>query len=334
MNTSLICATVVAAATTVLSACSAQQDHTAKPAKTAQPVAQARPATPATPATPAAPAVAAAPATPAAPAQQAAPALAFPAPSPAATVTQRVGLTDVEIKYSRPSAKGREIFGSLVPYGELWRTGANAATKITFSTDVKLNGQKVPAGSYSLFTIPDAKEWTVILNTVADQSGTSTYDQSKDLLRVKAATVALAAPVETFSIGVDDLKGDTAALTLAWAKTAVPLRIETDVVGQLVPKIQAAMAGEGKKPYYQAAMFYYDNNLDLKQASLWMAEAVKEQPDTVWMVHRQGLILAKAGDKAGALAAAKRSLELAEKAGGSMGAEYKRLNEQLIATLQ
>ena len=114
----------------------------------------------------------------------------------------------------------------------------------------------------------------------------------------------------------------------------MPVTIETDVVGRLVPQIEAAMAGEGKKPYFQAAMFYYEHDLDLKQASAWMDAAIKEQPDAVWMIYRKGLILAKAGDKAGALAAAKQSLALAEKAGGAIGEEYKRLNEQLIASLQ
>ncbi|HZM01181.1 MAG TPA: DUF2911 domain-containing protein [Planctomycetota bacterium] len=266
--------------------------------------------------------------------QQEPAALTFPQPSPAATITQRVGLTDIEIKYCRPSAKGRAIFGGLVPYGELWRTGANAATTISFSTDVKLEGQPVPAGAYSLFTIPDAKEWTVILNTVVEQSGTYEYDQSKDLLRVKVKPVALPAPVETFRIAIDELKGGAATLSLAWEQTAVPLKLDTDLVALLVPRIQAAMAGEGKKPYFQAAMFYYENGLDLKLATQWIEAAVQEQPDAVWMVYRKGLILAKAGDKPGALAAANRSLELAKQAGGSLGAEYTRLNEQLIASLK
>jgi len=261
-------------------------------------------------------------------------ALAFPAPSPAATINQRVGLTDIEIKYSRPSAKGRVIFGGLVPWGELWRTGANAATTIRFSTDVKLAGQPVPAGTYALFTIPDAKEWTVVLNTVAEQSGTYEYDQSKDLLRVKVKPVALPAPVETFRIAVDELRGGSALLTLAWEKTAVPVPIDTDLVALLVPQIQAAMTGEGKKPYFQAAMFYYENDLDLKLATEWIDAALKEQPDAVWMVYRKGLILAKAGDKPGALAAANRSLELAKKAGGALGEEYTRLSEELVAKLQ
>jgi hypothetical protein len=261
--------------------------------------------------------------------------LAFPAASPAATVTQRVGLTDIQIQYSRPGAKGRTIFGELVPFGEVWRTGANAATKISFSTDAKLGGQAVPAGTYSLFTIPDKGEWTIILNKVADQFGAFSYDASQDLLRVKAPVVALPAPLESFTISVDELGTHTAMLTLAWEKTAVHVPIEIDLVGQMVPKIQAAMAGEGKKPYLQAAMFYYDNDLDLGQAKQWMEAAIQEQPEPpTWMVYRHGLILKKAGDKAGALASAKWSLELAEKAGGELGAEYKRLNEELIASLK
>jgi len=263
-----------------------------------------------------------------------APALEFPQASPAATVKQRIGVTDVEIQYARPGVKGRQIFGGLVPYGELWRTGANAAPKITFSTDVKWNGQPVPAGTYSLFTIPDANEWTVVLNKVAEQSGTSTYDEKQDLLRVKSKPVALTTPVENFRIDLDQLTDGAGVLSIAWDKTSVPVRIETDVLAMLVPKIEAAMAAEGKKPYYQAAWFYYENNLDLKLAAKWMEEANKERPDTVWMVHRHGLILAKAGDKAGALAAADRSLALAEKIGGAQGAEYKRLNEELIASLK
>jgi hypothetical protein len=263
-----------------------------------------------------------------------APVLEFPAPSPAATTKQKVGLTDVEIVYSRPSAKGRKIFGDLVPYGELWRTGANAATKITFGTDVKFEGTAVPAGSYALFTIPGAAEWTVILNKVAEQSGTSTYDQKNDLLRVKVKPVAMANPVESFRISLEDVHDDSASLTLAWEKTSVTVQIKTDVVAMLVPKIQAAMAAEGKKPYFQAAMFYYEHDLDMKLAAQWMTEACKERPDTFWMVYRQGLILAKAGDKMAAMDAANRSMELADKIGGATAAEYKRLNEALIAGLK
>jgi Protein of unknown function (DUF2911) len=315
MKNSIVCASVVVAAASLLS-----------PAVQAWPLQQAQPA----PHAPSAP-----PAQPAQAAAAQAPALAFPAASPAATISQRVGLTDIEIKYSRPGAKGRAIFGKLIPFGEVWRTGANAATKVSFSTDVTLGGKPVPAGTYALFTIPGQSEWMVILNKVADQSGAFAYDAAQDLLRVTAPVTALPKPVESFTIGFDDVGIGSAALTLSWEKTEVRVPIGTDVVGQMGPKIQAAMAAEGKKPWFQAAMFYYENDLDMAQAVKWMDAAVKEQADPpVWMVYRQGLVLKKAGDKAGALAAAKRSLELAGKAGGELGAEYKRLNEELIAELK
>jgi len=260
--------------------------------------------------------------------------LEFPQPSPAATLKQRVGLTDFEIAYSRPSVKGRKIFGGLVPFGEVWRTGANAATKITFSTDVGFEGQLVPAGSYALVTIPGEKEWTVILNKATGDWGAYAYDEKNDQLRVKVKPVALAELVETMTIDFAGLRDDSATLSIAWEKTRVPVKLETDLVESLKEKIQAAMAGEGKKPYFQAAMFYYEHDLDLKQALAWIDEAIKEKPDAVWMVYRKGLIQAKAGDKKGALASAQAALELAKKAGGSLGAEYTRLSETLIASVK
>ena len=265
---------------------------------------------------------------------QSAPALEFPQPSPAAALKQRFGLTDVEVEYSRPGVKGRKIFGGLVPFGEVWRTGANMATKVTFSTDVKLGGQPVPAGSYALVTIPGATEWTVILSKVTGEWGTYAYDAKNDLLRVKVKPVVLAEPVETFTIDVGDLRDVSASLILSWEKTRVSVKIENDLVATLVPQIEAAMKAEGKKPYFQAAMFFYQHDLDLKRALGWIDEAIKEKPDAVWMVYRRGLILEKSGDKAGALAAANQALELARKAEGSLGAEYTRLSEAMIARLK
>ena len=260
--------------------------------------------------------------------------LEFPQASPAATIKQRVGLTDVEVEYSRPSMKGRKIYGGLVPYGEVWRTGANNATKITFGTDVKFGGKDVPAGSYALFTLPNASEWTVILNKVTGQWGSYAYDEKNDLVRVTAKPIALHETVETMSIGFMDVHDDSALLAIDWDKTRVPVKIEIDLVGMLMPRIKAAMAGEGKKPYFPAAMFYYEHDIDLKTAALWIDEAVKEQPDAMWIVYRKGLILKKAGDKDGAMAAAKQALELASKADGEMKAEYTRLSENLIASLK
>ena len=260
----------------------------------------------------------------------------FPQASPLASVKERVGVTGVSIEYSRPSVRERKIFGGLVPYGQVWRTGANAATKITFSTDVKLGGAAVPAGSYALFTIPGEAEWTVILSKVVDdQWGSYAYNQKDDQARVKVKPVALAEPLETMTISLQDMLAGKANLVIAWEKTKVPIEIDTDLVGKVRPQIEAAMAGSGEKPYFSAAMFYYENDLDMAQATQWIEAAIKEQPEPpVWMVYRKGLILKKAGDKAGALAAAKASLALAEKTGGELGEEYKRLNEELIASLE
>lgn len=260
--------------------------------------------------------------------------LEFPQASPGATLKQRVGLTDFEIAYSRPSVKGRKIFGGLVPFGEVWRTGANAATKLTFTTDVGFEGQLVPAGSYALVTIPGEKEWTVILSKVTGEWGAYAYDEKNDQLRVKVKPVALAELVETMTIEFAGLRDDSARLVIAWEKTLVPVKLETDLVESLKEKIKEAMAGEGKKPYFPAAMFYYEHDLDLKQALAWIDEAIKEKPDAVWMVYRKGLIQAKAGDKKGALASGQAALELAKKAGGSLGAEYTRLSEALIASVK
>jgi len=262
-----------------------------------------------------------------------APALEFPQASPPASFKERIGLTAVSVEYSRPGVKGRKIFGGLVPYGEVWRTGANTATKITFSTDVNFGGTAVSPGDYALFTIPGPSEWTVILNKVSGQWGSYTYDEKSDVARVKVKPVAMPDLLETMTISLSDVHDDSAILAIAWEKTRVPLKIETDTVNVLVEQIDAAMKSDAKKPYFQAAMFYYEHNLDLKKAVGWMDAAIKEQPDQMWMIYRQGLILAKAGDKAGALAAAKKSMALADKAGGAVGAEYKHLNEELIAKL-
>ncbi len=264
----------------------------------------------------------------------AAPKIDFPAASPAATVKQHVGLTDIEINYSRPGVKGRKIFGDLVPYGTVWRTGANNATKITFSTALKFGGADVPAGTYALFTIPGADEWTVILNKVTGQWGAYQYDAKNDLIRVQAKPVALPSAVESFAIGLADLGNDSATLYLIWEKTRVPVKLEFEVASVLVPQIEAVMASaEPKKPYFPAAMFYLEHNLDLKKAGEWMDAAIAANPDAYYMIYRKALIQAKAGDKAGAIATARHSIEVASKDNGPAKDEYVHLNEALIASL-
>src|SRR5690349_13769811 len=274
----------------------------------------------------------------------------FPAASPSASFTESVGLCGVTVEYARPGVKGRKIFGGLVPYGEVWRTGANSSTKVTFTADVNFGGTAIEPGSYALFTIPGEKEWTVILNKVTGQWGSYSYDEKGDVARVKVKPIALAESLETMTISVNDLRDDSATLSIAWEKTRVPVKIETDTVNVVKEQIEAAMAGSGEKQYFPAAMFYYEHDLDIKQAVTWINAAIKQEEQRavaagktpepqVWVIYRKGLILKKAGDKAGALEAAKQALDLANKAlaskdSAAVGAEYKRLSEALIASLK
>lgn len=257
--------------------------------------------------------------------------LEFPAASPLSTLKQRVGLTDIEVVYSRPSAKGRPVFGGLVPYGQVWRTGANASTLISFSTPVKLNGTDIPAGKYSLFTIPGESEWTIIINKDT-KSSPFAYNASNDVARITAPVADVAEYIETFSILFNQIRDDSARIDLIWEHTAVPINLTVDLVGTLGPQIEAAMSAPGeKKPYYQAAMFYYNNDLDLQKAKTWI-EAIKPNDETYYIDYLKAEILGKLSDKEGAIAAAKRSSELAAKTPGASG--YLKLNQDLIDSLR
>ncbi len=262
----------------------------------------------------------------------------FPAASPACTLKQRVGLTDIEIVYSRPGVKNRTIFGGIVPYGQVWRTGANQATKITFSTPVKLEGHEIPAGTYALFTIPGENEWTIIINKGANQWGSFQYNEKDDVVRFQVTPATLKdTRIETFCIEFNRVRDESAVLTLVWDRTVVPIQMEVDVASKLVPQIEAAMAAPGKKQagfYFQAATFYYNHDLDQKKALDWVNAGLADNPRIAYeMLHLKAQILAKQGDKPGAIAAAKQSSELAVKAEGQ-GSSFVKMNDDLIASLQ
>jgi len=271
-------------------------------------------------------------------AQSSPPPVNFPAASPSCTIKQRVGLTDVEVVYSRPGIKGRDIFGGIVPYGVVWRTGANSATKITFSTAVKLEGNDIPAGTYSLFTIPGTNEWTIIINKNANQWGSFQYDPKQDVVRFDVEPRPLLdPPLETFMIEFAQITDESAELMLLWDQTVVPIRLQVDVAGTVVPQIEAAMAAPGKKSdgfYFQAATFYYDHNLDLGKALQWVNAGLADKPMIAFeMMHLKAEILARQGDRAGAIAAAKKSTDLAIKAEGP-GSSFVWMNDKLISSLQ
>ncbi len=260
-----------------------------------------------------------------------APKIEFPQASPACTLKQRVGLTDIEVVYSRPSVKERAIFGAMVPYGKVWRTGANQATKITFSTNVKLNGKEVPAGTYALMTIPGKDEWTVIVNKGPEGWSPYKYDDKQDLFRFAVKPITMPWSMETFTIDFNEIRDESSKLNLIWDKTKIPIEISVEYADKLTKQIQDVMASnEAKKPYFQAANFYYNHNKDMNEAKKWVEEALKER-EAHYIVFLKAEILEKLGDKEGAVKAAKRSKELAEKANDN---GYIQLNEALINKLQ
>lgn len=267
-----------------------------------------------------------------------APAIDIPAPSPASTLKQRVGLTDIEIVYARPGVKGRKIFGGLEPFGSIWRVGANNATTITFSTPVKFGGKDVPAGKYALFAQLGREDWTVILSSANQQWGSYSYNAKDDVARATVKANSLGdVLVETFLIDINQIRDDSAALNLVWENTVVSVPLQFDVVPKVQAQIEAVMASSAeKKPYIPAAMFYLDHNLDLKKAAQWMDLGIAAQPENFRFpfTYRKARILAAAGDKAGARAAAELSLAGAKQAQGALKDEYVRLNNELLASLK
>lgn len=257
----------------------------------------------------------------------------MPQPSPLSTISQQVGLTKVTVTYSRPSMKGRKIFGELTPYDQLWRTGANAATKVSFSSEMMVEGTKVPAGEYALFTIPGKKEWTVILNKNVNQGGTADYKESEDAARFKVPASKIQEKFETFTIMFSDLTDISANINLLWENTKVAFTIKDPNVDQKVmAQIKEKMQNPGNNAglYFQAASYYFTNNKDMQQAQQWIDKAIELDSDKYWMLHLQAKIHAKNNNKQKAIDAAKKSMELAEKNGNP---DYVKLNQDLIQSL-
>ena len=239
------------------------------------------------------------------------PVVQFPQVSQHAVLKQRVGLTDIEVDYSRPNKNKREIFGGLVPWDKVWRTGANAATKIRFSDAVTLAEKEVAAGQYALFTIPTRNEWTIILSRNLELP----YKPDADAVRVIARPVNVAEELETFTIGFTDLRADHATMYLAWDKTVVPIPLKTNDAAKVSQQIDAAVKS-GKELdatfYNNAAGFYFDQNKDLKQAAEWIDKAIAKSPDAYFMYTRKAQIQAKLGNKQEAIAAAEKSTQILE----------------------
>ncbi|HKK88474.1 MAG TPA: DUF2911 domain-containing protein [Saprospiraceae bacterium] len=253
-----------------------------------------------------------------------------PAPSPSAEIEQMVGLTEVEIEYSRPGMKGREIFGELVPYGQVWRTGANASTKITVSDDVKIGDLNVPEGTYSLVTIPGEDAWSIIISKKLEMWGSGDYDKSMDLGRFIVQPKKLKDKVETFTIDFSHLTSTDAKINLSWENTRVSFPIETNAMEQVEEQIKSVLVdGPDAGTYYSAGRFYLDNGKDLGQALEWMDMACQKRPEAFWYTYQKARILAEMGKKEEAIATAKKSMEMAKKSErGDFG--YIARNQQLI----
>lgn len=253
-----------------------------------------------------------------------------PAPSPAAKIEQKVGLTDVSVEYSRPSMRGRTIYGDLVPYGKIWRTGANMRTKVTFSDDVIVGGKTLKAGSYAILTIPQASKWEVIFYTEYNAGGApAELDASKVAARVMADVITMPMDVQSFTISIDDITSNTAVIGILWEKTYVGVEFTVPTDATVAANIERVMNGPGFRDYYAAATYYLSEGKDINQAKTWMdkAMAMTDNP-RFWQLRQQSLIYAKAGDKKGAIKLAKESLAKAEKAGN---ADYVKMNKESIA---
>jgi hypothetical protein len=254
-------------------------------------------------------------------------AVKMPAPSPGQTIKQDFSLSFIEVNYSRPVIKGRTIFGDIVPFGKLWRAGANNPTKVTFGEDVKVAGKDLKAGAYQLMIIPTAKNWEIIFNK--GTNGVFNYHPEEDVLKVTVPTNTLASSVESFTIQLGQVIANTCEIQIMWEKTSVSIPVTTEIDAKIAASIEKAMRVD-TKPYFESASYYFETGRDLKKALEWATKASEANPSAYWVMHLKAKIQAKMGDKVGAKATALKSIELA-KAGKNE--DYVSLNQKLIDSL-
>lgn len=254
--------------------------------------------------------------------------ITMPAPSPLQTVTQKFGLGEVTIEYSRPSVKGRTIFGDIVPYGKIWRTGANATTKITFTDDVKVEGKEVKAGTYGLYSIPNKDAWEIMLYKDLTLNGNvADYKTENEVARFKVKSAKIPMKIESLMINFADISATEATLTLLWENTAVAFKITSDIDARVMKSIDESMKSD-KPEYFRAAGYYFDNNKDLKQALVWVDKATEENPKAFYMFYLKAKIEYALKDKAAGKASAEKSITLAKDAKND---DYVALGTKLLA---
>lgn len=256
--------------------------------------------------------------------------LKTPQASPKATIFQRVGLTDVEIVYSRPAARGRAVFGNLVPFGKVWRTGANENTTISFSEDIVIDGKTLPKGKYSLYTIPKIESWEVIFYSTTNNWGNpEVWNEANVVLRTTVKEEALSKAVESFTISIDNLDANFAYLNMAWENSSVSMKFDVPTQKVTLANIEKVLAGPTSGDFFSAAQYMYQSNGDNKKALTYVDKALEmsdEKP--YWFTRLKSLIQAKLGDKNSAIETAKLSLSAAEIA---KNMDYVKMNKESIA---
>ena len=256
-----------------------------------------------------------------------------PRVSPASEVEQMVGLTEIEIEYSRPSMRGREVFGNLVPYGKVWRTGADNSTKISFDTDVIISGKTIQSGTYSIFSIPNKESWEIILYSDVELWGVPrdwsenkiVFSSMFDVKKLKKSNT-----VETFTISFNDLTNNDVNMSISWENTSVDIKIEVPTRSMVESDINKVLSDNPKSSdYYAAAVFYRQENINLDKALEWMNKAIEmNESPRFWQYRQQSLIMAANDKFADAVDAAKKSLNLAIEADNQ---DYIKMNRESIA---
>jgi hypothetical protein len=257
-------------------------------------------------------------------------AIKTPAPSTTQTIKQDFALSSIEIVYSRPNMKGRTVFGDLAPFGKLWRTGANAATRITFGEDVKVGGVAVKAGTYVLYSIPNKDEWEVILNKGINNWGIDGYKADEDVAKFKVKPMTLPMNIETFTMQIANVMPASADIQVMWEKTAIAIPVTADIDTKIAKSIESAMTVDNR-PYFQAASYYFETGKDLSKALIWADKAIELNPKAFWIMHLKAKIQAKLGDKVAATKTANESIASAKEAKND---DYVALNEKLIASMK
>lgn len=254
----------------------------------------------------------------------------FPQPSPTQTIKQNFGLGTIELVYSRPAAKGRKVFGDLVPYGKLWRTGANGATRLTFSEPVEINGKKLDIGAYILYTIPGEETWEIIINKGLTNDGSGGYKESEDVYRFKTESVKTKNKTESFTMQFANVKPESCDLQLMWEKKLISIPITTNIKENIRGQIDAAMLTDNK-PYWEAAQFYNEYDKNLAKALENITKATDANPKAFYMYLYKAKIQKEMGDIAGAKQTSMISLDLAKEAKND---DYVRMNEKLLKDMK